>query len=133
MKFLRNGMAVFILCSLFALPALAASRQYIKFSAWLRGDNGKPLAGFQVLTFSIFDNADRSGDPLWKQTIPVQVSRDGKYTVELGAGFPRFAQRVTDGHTLLYVSVRTAHSSAVSAATVLATIPQGIWVDCNPQ
>ena len=131
-KFLRYGPAFLLLWSLLALPSLAAAIQHIRFSAWLHGDDGKPLCGFQVLTFYIYDNADRRGDALWTQTIPVLVSKTGKYTVELGAGFPHFDQKVIKGHTLLYVSVRTPRSSGVSAATVITTIPQGIWVDCNP-
>jgi hypothetical protein len=124
--------AFLLLCCLLARPSLAAALQHIKFSARLVCDDGKPVVGFQFLTFYIYDNADRRGDALWTQTVPVQVGADGEYTVELGAGFPDFAEKVINGHTLLYVSVRAPQFPLLFAAAVVTTVPQGIWVDCNP-
>jgi hypothetical protein len=132
LKFLRYGPALLLLLFLLVPPTLAAAIHHIRFSASLLSDDGKPQSGFQILTFYIYDNADRRGHALWTEVLPVLVSKDGKYTVELGAGFPRFAEKVIKGHTLLYVSVRHPHSSLVSSAAAITAIPQGIWVDCNP-
>ena len=131
MKHLRFVPAFFLLCWL-ALPALAATDRYIDFRSTLRCDDGGPLSGFQFLTFSIHDNADRRGEALWAESVPVQVRENGEYTIKLGAGSPGFAEKVIDGHRLLYVSVRTQKCRVVPTSTVITTIPQGIWVDCNP-
>jgi len=131
-RYLRYSSAFLLLCCLLARPGLAATLKHIKFSARLVGDDGKPVSGFHFLTFYIYDNADRCGDALWTQTVPVQVGANGEYTVELGAGFPDFAEKVFNGHTLLYVSVRAPQFRVLFAAAVITTIPQGIWVDCNP-
>ena len=121
-----------LLCCLLARPGLAATLRHIKFSARLVSDDGKPVSGFHFLTFYIYDNADRCGEALWTQTVPVQVGANGEYTVELGAGFPDFAEKVINGHTLLYVSVRAPQFPVFFPAAVITTIPQGMWVDCNP-
>jgi hypothetical protein len=132
MKHLRYVPALFLLCCWLALPALAATDPYIDFRSTVGCDDGGPLSGFQFLTFSIHDNADRRGDALWTETVPVQVRENGEYTIKLGAGSPGFAEKVIDGYRLLYVSVRTPKCRVVPASTVITTIPQGIWVDCNP-
>jgi hypothetical protein len=132
MKHLRYFPALLLLCCWLALPALAATDPSIDFRSTLRCDDGTPLSGFQFLTFSIHDNADHRGDALWIETVPVQVRENGEYAIKLGAGLPGFAERVIDGHRLLYVSVRTPRCKVVHASTVITTIPQGIWVDCNP-
>jgi hypothetical protein len=124
--------ALFLLCCGLALPAWAATNSHISFSSNLLADDGKPMSGFQLVTFYIHDNADRSGDALWIETLPVQVREDGEYSVELGATAASFAERVINGHALLYVSARATNSSIASEAKVITTIPQGIWVDCNP-
>jgi hypothetical protein len=131
-RYFRSSSAFLLLCCLLARPALAATLQHIKFRARLVCDDGKPMSGFQFLTFYIYDNADRRGGALWIQTVPVQVGANGEYTAELGAGFPDFAEKVIHGHTLLYVSVRAPQFPALLAAAVVTTVPQGIWVDCNP-
>jgi hypothetical protein len=132
MKHLRYVPALFLLCCGLALPALAATDPYIDFRSTAGCDDGSPLSGFQFLTFSIHDNAEGRGDALWIETVPVQVRENGEYTIKLGAGSPGFAEKVIDGHRLLYVSVRTPRCKVVPESTVITTIPQGIWVDCNP-
>jgi hypothetical protein len=132
MKHLRYVPELFLLCCWLALPALAVTDPYIDFRSTLRCDDGRPLSGLEFLTFSIHDDADRLRDPLWTETIPVQIRRNGEYTIKLGAGSPGFAKKVIDGHRLLYVSVRTPKCDVVPESTVVTTIPQGIWVDCNP-
>jgi hypothetical protein len=121
-----------LLCCLLAVPALAATYPHISFHSTLLGDDGKPLRGLQIVTFYVHDSADRRGDALWIETIPIEVRENGEYFAELGAASPRFGERVINGHALLYVSVRTSNSSQPSPAAVVVTIPQGIWVDCNP-
>lgn len=133
MKHLRYAPALLLLCCcLPTLPALAATNPHISFSSNLLGDDGRPLSGFQLVTFYVHDNADGSGDALWIETLPVQASENGEYSVELGAGSANFSDKVINGHALLYVSASTTNSSSVSATKVITTIPQGIWVDCNP-
>jgi hypothetical protein len=132
MKDFRYSPALLLLWCLLAIPALAASSQSIHFNGKLVSDDGKALGGLQFLTFSIYDNAEGRGDALWSGTVPVQVREDGEYTVELGAASPGFAEKVVEGHILLYVSVGSSKLSRVSSPTVITTIPQGIWVDCNP-
>jgi hypothetical protein len=129
MKHLRYAPALLLLC---CLPALAATNPHISFSSNLLGDDGRPLSGFQLVTFYVHDNADGSGDALWIETLPVQAGENGEYSVELGAGSANFSDKVINGHALLYVSARTTNSSSASATKVITTIPQGIWVDCNP-
>jgi hypothetical protein len=131
MKHLRHIPELFLLCCCLALPASAATNPYIDFRSTLRCDDGRVLSGFQFLTVSIYGDAGRR-DPLWSETVPVLVRQNGEYTIKLGAGWPGFAEKVIDGHTLLYVSVRTPKCEVVPEATVITTIPQGIWVDCNP-
>jgi hypothetical protein len=132
MKHFRNAPVLLLLCCLLALPALAATCPHISFHSKLLSDDGKPLRGLQIVTFYVHDSADRSGDALWIETLPVEVRENGEYFAELGAASPRFGERVINGHALLYVSVRTSSSSKPSPAAVVVTIPQGIWVDCNP-
>jgi hypothetical protein len=137
MKCIQYCLALLLLCCLLVIPALAATSQSIHFNGKLVGDDGKALSGPQFLTFSIFDNEEGRGDALWRGTAPVQVRENGDYEVELGAGSPGFADKVIKGHVLLYVSVLNVSGagptiSGVSATTVITTIPQGMWVDCNP-
>ena len=132
MKQLRYVPQLFLLCCWLALPAFAATNHYIDFRSTLRCDDGGTLSGFQFLTFSIHDNADRHGDALWTETIPIWLRKNGEYRAKLGAGSPNFGEKVIDGHKLLYVSVRTPKCRVVPATTVITTIAQGIWVDCNP-
>lgn len=132
MKHLRYVPVLLLLCCCLALPALAATDPYIDFRSTLRCDGRTPLSGFQFLTFSIYDDWDRRGDALWIETVPVQVRENGEYAIKLGAGSPGFAEKVIDGRRLLYVTVRTPKCEVVPASTVITTIPQGIWVDCNP-
>jgi len=132
MKYLRYGSAFLFLSCWLGLPAAAATNSYIDFRSNLRCEDGRPLNGLQFVTFSIHDDADLRGDPLWTETAPVEVREDGDYAIKLGVGFPGFAGKVFDGHTLLYVSVHTPKCRVVRAVTVITTLPQGIWVDCNP-
>ena len=132
MKHFRSISVLLLLGSLLVIPASAASGQSIHFNGKLVSDSGRRLGGPQVLTFSIHDNAEGGGDALWTGTVPVEVRENGDYTVELGAASPGFADKVIKGHVLLYVRVGGAKVSTVSAPTVITTIPQGIWVDCNP-
>jgi hypothetical protein len=132
MKHFRNAPALLLLGCLLSLPALAANNPHISFSSNLLSDDGKPLSGFQLVTFYVYDNADSSGDALWIGTLPIQAGGNGEYSVELGAASPSFVDKVINGHTLLYVSTRTTNSSRLCRAKVITTIPQGIWVDCNP-
>lgn len=132
MRNLRYGYAFILLLCLCAMPTLGASHQGIRFSARLPSDDGGTRSGFQFLIFYIYDNADRHGAALWTEGLPVEVGKNGDYTVNLGVGSPAFTEKVIESHPLLYISVRTVRSSKVSAAAVITTIPQGIWVDCNP-
>ena len=126
MKHFKYVLALSLLCCLLKLPALAATNPHISFSARLLCDDGKPLSGFQFATFYIYDNADRTGDALWTETVPVLVGENGEYTAESGTSAAGFAEKVINRHSLLYVSVRTPKCPEVSAATVITTIPQGI-------
>jgi hypothetical protein len=130
MKTFKHSPTLLLMCCLFVSPALAAPHE-ISLHGKLVCD-GKPLSGFQFATFYIHDNADRGKDPLWVETVPLQVSENGEYHVDLGRGSPDFAKKVIDGHALLYVSVHTPKCRTVPPPTVITTIPQGIWVDCNP-
>jgi len=132
MKHFRFVPAFLLLCCLPALPALAANNPHISFSSNLLSDDGRPLSGFQLVTFYVYDNPDSSGDALWIETLPVQAGENGEYSVDLGAASASFAEKVIHGHALLYVTARTTTSSTASAAKVIITVPQGIWVDCNP-
>ena len=132
MKQLRHVPLLFLLCCWLALPALAATDRYIDFRSNVSCEDGRPFSGFQFLNFSIHDNRDRHGEALWRETVPVWVRENGEYRTKLGAGWPGFAEKVIDHHRLLYVSVRTPKCEVVPASTVITTIAQGIWVDCNP-
>jgi hypothetical protein len=132
MKHFKCAPALLLLCCSLAFPALAATYPHISFHARLLSDEGEPLRGLQIVTFYVHDSRDRSGEALWIETVPVQVRENGEYFVELGASSPSFGERVIDGHALLYVSSRTTNSSKPSPAAVVVTIPQAIWVDCNP-
>jgi hypothetical protein len=132
MKLLRCIPGLFLLCCWLALPASAATDSYIDFRSTLRCEDGNTLSGLQFLTFSIHDDAERRRDALWTETVPVQVRKNGDYAIKLGAGSPDFYERVIDGHKLLFVRVRTPKCEVVPTSTAITTIPQGIWVDCNP-
>jgi hypothetical protein len=132
MKHLRYVPELFLLCCSLALPALAVNDPYIDFRSTLRCDDGRPLSGLEFLTLSIHDDADPRRDPLWTETILAEVRKNGEYAIKLGAGAPGFYEKVLEGHKLLFVSVRTPKCEVVPASTAITTIPQGIWVDCNP-
>jgi hypothetical protein len=132
MKRFRYAPALLLLCCSLALPALAAANPHISFHGKLLSDDGKPLSGLQIVTFYLHDSADRDEGALWTETLPIQVRENGEYFVELGADSPYFAERVIKGHALLYASTRTANASKASPAAIVVTVPQGIWVDCNP-
>ncbi|HZU27274.1 MAG TPA: tail fiber domain-containing protein [Bryobacteraceae bacterium] len=56
----------------------------VNFNGAVRDTAGKPLAGPQALTFSIYaDTTSRT--PLWQETQSVQTDEQGRYTVHLGA------------------------------------------------
>jgi hypothetical protein len=131
MKLFKYSPALLLLCCVLAIRGFSAASQTIHFKGKLVSNNGQALSGLQFLTFSIYDNAEGRGDALWTGTVPVQVRGNGGYAVELGIASPGFRENVIKGHVLLYVSVGSAKLSPVSP-TVITTIPQGIWVDCNP-
>ncbi|HZU25390.1 MAG TPA: hypothetical protein VFA04_07700 [Bryobacteraceae bacterium] len=56
----------------------------VSFSGGLRDATGKPLAGVQALTFSLYAGPD-SRTPLWQETQNVEADEQGHYTVHLGA------------------------------------------------
>src|SRR5579884_3339872 len=68
---------------LFAQTA-AAVPPLVSFSGAVRDASGKPLAGSQALTFSIYTD-ETSRTPLWQETQNVQADEQGRYTVHLGA------------------------------------------------
>ena len=106
------------------------SRPHIHFSSTLLNEDGKPLAGFHLLTFYIFESEDGRGDPLWTETLPVKSDGEGHYSVDLMASAAGVAEVFND-HALLYVSSSIPGSSSFSGAQVITTIPQAIYQDCN--
>ncbi|HTC56673.1 MAG TPA: hypothetical protein VK706_09705 [Candidatus Sulfotelmatobacter sp.] len=103
----------------------------LHFSSTLFGEDGRPLAGFHLLTFYIHPNEDGRGDALWTETLPVQSDENGDYTVDLmTSALPGVADLV-DAHPLLYISAGIPGSSSFSESHVITTIPQGIYQDCN--
>lgn len=86
--------AFWLMCSLWPLHALSqepvnlevagvAPHPRIRFSSTLLNEDGRPLAGFHLLTFYIRDREDGRADPLWTETLAVQTDENGQYTVDL--------------------------------------------------
>jgi hypothetical protein len=127
------------------LPPLQASSQelvavgeagippqpHVHFSSTLLSEDGRPMAGFHLLTFYIHATEDRRGDPLLTETLPVQSDNNGNYTVDLMTSASAAVADVFDAHPLLYVSTSIPGSSSFSEAQVITTIPQAIYQDCN--
>jgi len=107
-----------------------ASHPHIRFSSTLLSEDGKPLAGFHLLTFYIRDREDGRTDPLWTETLAVQTDENGQYSVDLMTSAADIAQ-VFEDHPLLYVSTSIPASSSFSSTQVITTIPQAIYQDCN--
>jgi len=133
--------ALLLMCALWPLHALSqepvnlagagiASHPHIRFSSTLLNEQGKPLAGFHLLTFYIHDQEDGRADPLWTVTLPVQGDENGQYTVDLMTSAADIA-KVFDSHPLLYVSTSIPASASLSSPQVITTIPQAIYQDCN--
>jgi hypothetical protein len=133
--------ALLLVCSLWPLHALSqepvslggagvAPPPHIRFSSTLLNEDGKPLAGFHLLTFYIHDREDGRADPLWTETLAVQTDENGQYTVDLMTSAAGVAE-VFDAHPLLYVSTSIPASSSFSNAQIITTIPQAIYQDCN--
>jgi hypothetical protein len=104
---------------------------HIHFSSTLLGEDGKPLAGFHLLSFYIHTSEDRDGDPLWTETLPVQSDENGNYAVDLTTAASAAVADLLDAHPVLYVSTSIPGSSSFSEAHAITTIPQGIYQDCN--
>jgi hypothetical protein len=114
-------------------PAPASERPAIHFHSILQNSEGEPLSGVHVLTFYIHDNADKMGSPLWRETLSIRSDAAGQYSVDLATQAPRsFVQSELLSHKKLYVSTNVLGSMATTAATIITTIPQGIWLNCNP-
>jgi len=107
-----------------------ASYPHIRFSSTLLSEDGKPLAGFHLLTFYIRDREDGRTDPLWTETLAVQTDENGQYTVDLMTSAADIV-KVFEAHPLLYVSTSIPASSSFSSPQVITTIPQAIYQDCN--
>jgi hypothetical protein len=132
--------ALLLVCSLWPLQAFSqepvswggagVAPPHIHFSSTLLNEDGKPLAGFHLLTFYIHDREDGRADPLWTETLPVQTEENGQYSVDLMTSAAGVAE-VFDAHPLLYVSSSIPGSSSFSGAQVITTIPQAIYQDCN--
>jgi hypothetical protein len=110
---------------------MGAQQPRIHFSSTLLTEDGKPLAGFHLLTFYIHASEDRRGDPLWTETIPVRSDENGDYTVDLTTSASADVTEVLGTHSLLYVSASIPGSPSLSEARVVTTIPQAIYQDCN--
>ncbi len=107
-----------------------ASHPHIRFSSNLLNEDGKPLAGFHLLTFYVHDREDSRADPLWTETLPVQTDENAQYTVDLMTSAPDVG-KIFDTHPLLYVSTSIPASSSFSNPQVITSIPQAIYQDCN--
>ncbi len=134
--------ALLLVCYLRPLQALSQEsvnvgeagigpQPHVHFSSTLFSEDGKTLAGFHLLTFFIHTSEDRDGDPLWTETLPVQSDENGNYTVDLMTSASAGVADVLDAHPLLYVRTSIPGSSSFSEASVITTIPQAIYQDCN--
>jgi hypothetical protein len=107
------------------------AQPHIHFSSTLLDEDGRPLAGLHLLTFSIHASEDRPGNPLWTETLPVQSDEYGNYSVELMKAASSAVADILDTHPLVYVSSSIPGSSSFSKAQIVTTIPQAIYQDCN--
>jgi hypothetical protein len=134
--------SVLLLVSMLALPALSLeapslvnadspTHSLLHFNSTLLNQDGVPLSGLHLITFSIRESKNGDSTPLWSETLLVPVDKDGNYTVNLGTTAPNFAEKVTDSHTLVYVTASSPAASA-NAAKAITTIPQGVFQICNP-
>jgi hypothetical protein len=106
-------------------------RPHIRFSSTLLNEDGRPLAGFHLLTFYIHDTEDDRSEPLWTETLPVQSDENGNYTVDLMTATSAGVAEVYEAHPLLYMSASIPGSSSLSKPQIITTIPQAIYQDCN--
>ena len=132
---------VLLMCSLWPLQASCqepvsfggagvGSQPHIHFSSTLLNEDGKPVAGFHLLSFHVHDSEDGRGDPLWSETLPAQSDANGHYSVDLMTSAAGVGEVFND-HPLFYVSSSIPGSSSLSGAQVITTIPQAIYQDCN--
>jgi len=114
-------------------PAIPSSTSAIHLHAVLRGEDGVPLAGTHRVVFSIGDNPEQTSPTLWTETLLINTGENGDYTVDLAAAAPeRYRAEHLLNHPLLYVTVQVSGAAKAKTAKVITTIPQGMWVDCNP-
>jgi len=126
--------------TLHAAPSAAAGdeassivgNEGLHFHSTLVGEEGNPLAGVHLVTFCIRDNEEASGAVLWTETLLVKTGENGQYALDLATGAPDRTRTELRTHPLLYVTTSIPGSTRTNAAKVITTIPQGIWVDCNP-
>lgn len=128
---------ILALCPMFS-PAIQAQQaaptnlRPFHFRSILHRQDGSPVTGLQFLTFSIYDKKDFYSDPLWKETLPVQLDKEGRYSVQLTTGASAdTAASIRNTHALLWVSTSIPGTTATTAPQVITTIPQGIYQDCN--
>jgi hypothetical protein len=120
------------LCAMALCTVITATAEPIHFHGNLATLGGNPVSGAHRVTFTIYAGQTTSGQPLWSETQSVVADNEGHYAVELASSDPAFS--LASIHDLFVTTTveGEATNSIAKSATVITTIPQGIWLNCNP-
>ncbi len=113
---------------LFAGRAYAA--EPIHFHGQLRTRDDRPLRGLHQVNFKFYEDSSLIGIPLSSETRTVVANSEGYYDIELNLGS---RERLLRDRKVLYVAAETREAAGdIVEKTVITSIPQGIWFNCNP-
>jgi hypothetical protein len=104
----------------------------IHYRGQLHAPDGQPVSGAHQITFALYQDSSLSGVPLWSGMRTVVADREGNYAVELASGSE---ESLLQGQKAIYVVAEArgeAPGAIVKKATVITSVPQGIWLNCNP-
>jgi hypothetical protein len=125
----------FALCALALFTALSASTaaaEPIHFHGILATPAGDPVSGPHRVTFYIYSDSSMTGTPLAKEVQTVVADHEGHYAVELATRDLFTSSRANPKLYVAAVVEGEAASASAKSATVITTVPQGIWLNCNP-
>jgi len=123
---------ILLLSAILLLSIRANAAEPIHFHGELDGPDGQPVHGAHQVRFTLYEDSSFRGTPLWSETRTVVASAEGHYAVELASSSHK---SLFQDRKLIYLEAETrdeATGEVSKTETVVTSIPQGIWLNCNP-